>query len=265
MIDATTNFSFGGTPKSLCFKPKMERTTQKEAPAMKIVLIHGQNHKGSSYHMGRMLADKLAEEKDITEFLLPRALPHFCLGCYSCIEDETKCPFWSEKKVILDAMEQADLFIFTTPNYCMAPSGAMKSLIDFLFDCWMVHRPKEWMFGKRAVIFSASAGASCKKAMQPIKDSLFYWGVPYIKTYGTPVAAMNWESVKPEKKTEIEKHINGIAARINCTKPPRIGIKTKFIFNIMKMLHVKGWDSSPVEKEYWNEHGWLEKGRPWKK
>lgn len=232
---------------------------------MKIVLIHGQNHKGSSYHMGRMLSGKLAKEADITEFFLPRNMNHFCVGCYSCIEDETKCPYWDDKKVILDALEQADLFIFTTPNYCLAPSGAMKSLLDFLFDCWMVHRPKEWMFKKRAVIFSASAGASCKKAIRPVKDSLFYWGVPYIKTYGLPVQAANWDMVKPEKKAIIEKKINSIATKIDCTKPPHVGFKTKFIFNMMKIMHIKGWDSSPKEKEYWQQRSWLEKARPWKK
>lgn len=237
----------------------------KEDKTMKIVLIHGQNHKGSSYHMGRILADQLAAEADITEFFLPCSLNHFCLGCYSCIEDETKCPFWSEKKIILDAMEQADLFIFTTPNYCLAPSGAMKSLLDLLFDCWMVHRPKQWMFTKRAVIFSASAGASCKKAMHPVKDSLFYWGVPWIKTYGLAVQAKNWGEVTPEKKAKIEKGISRIANQIDCAKPPRVGLKTKFIFGIMGKMHSAGWDSSPVEKEYWQSHGWLKKARPWKK
>ena len=232
---------------------------------MKIVLIHGQNHKGSSYHMGRMLADKLAEEKDITEFFLPRDLNHFCLGCYSCIEDETKCPYWSEKKIILDALEQADLFILTTPNYCLAPSGAMKSFLDLLFDCWMVHRPKEWMFTKRAVVFSASAGAPCKKAMQPIKDSLFYWGVTYIKTYGLPVQAMNWDMVKPERKAKIEKEIDHIASKIDCSKPPLIGFKTNFIFDKMKMTHFEGWEFSPVALDYCQERGWLGKTRPWKK
>ena len=215
--------------------------------------------------MGRMLADKLTEEKDIAEFFLPRALPHFCVGCYSCIEDEMKCPFRNEKKIILDALEQADLFIFTSPNYCLSPSGAMKSFLDLMFDCWMVHRPKEWMFAKRAVVLSASAGASCKKAIQPIKDSLFYWGVPYIKTYGLAVQAMNWEMVKSQRKAKIEKDINRISAKINRSDSPRVGIKTKVIFNIMKMTHVKGWDSSPVEQEYWRARGWLDKARPWKK
>ena len=232
---------------------------------MKIILIHGQNHKGSSYHMGRMLAEKLATDAQIQEFFLPRDMNHFCLGCYACIEEETKCPYWSEKTVILAAMEQADLFIFTTPNYCLAPSGAMKAFLDFMFDYWMVHRPKEWMFHKRAVILSASAGASCKKAMQPIKDSLLYWGVPYIKTYGLPVAAMNWDMVKPGTQEKIDKALARIAARIDCTKPPRVHMKTRFLFRMMGKMHAAGWDSSPVEKAYWQSRGWLGKERPWKK
>lgn len=203
-------------------------------------------------------------ENEITEFFLPHDLNHFCLGCYSCIENQTKCPFWNEKKVILDAMEQADLLIFTTPNYCLAPSGAMKSFLDLFFDIWMVHRPKKWMFKKCAVILSASAGASCKKAIQPIKDSLFYWGVPYIKSYGIAVQAANWGMVNENKKTKIDNDLTRIAKNLNCDKPPRVGINTKFMFRIMRMMHLKGWDSSPVEKEYWEYNGWLGKNRPWK-
>lgn len=232
---------------------------------LKIVIIHGQSHKGSTYHMGRFMAEKLTDDQNISEFFLPRDLNHFCAGCYSCIEDETKCPFWNEKKVILDALKKADLFILTTPNYCLGPSGAMKSFLDLMFDCWMVHCPKEWMFTKRAVVICASAGASCKKAIQPVRDSLFYWGVPYIKTYGIPIQAKNWDMVKPEKKVKIEKHLTRLAAKIDCTNPPSVGISTKFIFNMMKIMHAKGWDSSPSEKKYWQSRGWLGKARPWKK
>ena len=56
---------------------------------MKITVINGKNHKGTSYHMGRILAEKLTRKEAITEFFLPKDLDHFCLGCYSCIEDET--------------------------------------------------------------------------------------------------------------------------------------------------------------------------------
>lgn len=36
---------------------------------MKIVLIHGQNHKGSSYHIGHMIAEKITGENEIKEIL----------------------------------------------------------------------------------------------------------------------------------------------------------------------------------------------------
>jgi len=46
---------------------------------MKITIINGQNHKGSTYHIGRMLAEKLSQGDSITEFFLPRDMNHFCL------------------------------------------------------------------------------------------------------------------------------------------------------------------------------------------
>lgn len=229
---------------------------------MKVVLIHGQNHRGSTYHIGRLLADKLGMES--TEFFLPRDLNHFCLGCYSCIENEAKCPFWSEKKPILDAMEQADLFIFTSPNYCLAPSGPMKSFLDLMFDCWMVHRPKEWMFSKRAVIISTSAGAPSGGVIKVIKNSLFGWGIPYIKSYGIALQAMNWGMVKDEKKAKIEHDMAKLAKKLCSDKKPYVTIKTRLMFRVMGLMHSAGWDSSPVEKQYWDENGWLSGKRPWK-
>lgn len=230
---------------------------------MKIVTINGQNHKGSSYTMGRMFAEQLAEPEDITEFFLPKDMPHFCLGCYKCIEDETACPFWQQKKVILDALEQADVFVFTTPNYCMAPSAPMKSLLDFLFDCWMVHRPKEWMFFKRAAIFSTSAGAGCAQPIKVINDSLTYWGVPQVISYGLPVHAKNWQEVDQKTKQKITKKIAKMAKRYQTEKPPKVGFKTKALFGFMGFLHKKGWDSSPAEQSYWQERGWLNGKKPW--
>ena len=49
---------------------------------MKIAMIHGQNHRGSTYHIGAMLAEKLGGE--VTEFFLPRDFGEFCVGCNSC-------------------------------------------------------------------------------------------------------------------------------------------------------------------------------------
>ena len=41
---------------------------------MKIVMLNGQNHKGSSYHVGRSIVDKIKGENEVTEFFFPKDL-----------------------------------------------------------------------------------------------------------------------------------------------------------------------------------------------
>lgn len=231
---------------------------------MKIVMLNGQNHKGSTYHIGRMIANKIAGENDIREFYFPKDLPHFCMGCYRCIEDKAACPYYDEKKIILDAIEVAEVLIITTPTYCMHVSAPLKSFLDTTFDDWMVHRPNKSMFQKRAVIVSTSAGASPRSAMKDVEDSLFYMGVPSITKYGIAVQAMNWDSVAAAKKDKIDKRTTAIARKLSKPEPPRVGIKTRFIFYMMRMMQKKGWGSSEVEKRYWEENGWFASERPWK-
>ena len=231
----------------------------------KIVILNGQNHKGSTYHIGRMIADRIAGQNEITEFFFPRDLNHFCTGCYQCIEDTSACPFYAEKKVITDAIDSADIIIVTTPTYCMHMSAPLKSFFDLTFDMWMSHKPLKSMFSKRAVIVSTSAGASPKSAMKDVQDALFYMGIPEIHKYGLPVQAMNWDSVSKEKKEKIYKAVSAVAAKLSSDKYPRTGIKTRFKFMMMGMMHSKGWNSSKTETIYWKENGWLDGNKPWKR
>jgi multimeric flavodoxin WrbA len=230
---------------------------------MKIVLLHGQNHKGSSYHIGRMLVDKLGEGHEIAEFFLPRDLQHFCVGCYQCIDDDTKCPFYTEKMTIMEQIERADLVVFTTPTYCMRASAGMKSFIEMTFTYWMPHRPKKCMFHKKAVIISTAAGAGTKTAIKDIKDTMLYWGISYVKTYGVSVQAMGWDKVIDKKKAQIDKDMTKLAREITDQKA-KVSFKTKGLFMIMRMMQKSGMGSGPVEKQYWEENGWLGKQRPWK-
>ena len=229
---------------------------------MKIVMLNGQNHQGSTYHIGRKIADGIAGENEITEFFFPRDLEHFCLGCYRCIEDRAACPFWEEKQKIIAAIDAADVLIVTTPTYCMHVSAPLKAFIDLTFDYWMAHRPMESMFRKRAVIVSTAAGAGTKSAMKDVQDALVYLGVPKIVKYGLAAQAMRWEQVSEKKKARIDKATAKIARKL-AAKRPRVGIKTRFMFFLMGKMHKKGWNSSPVETEYWKERGWLDGKKPW--
>ena len=228
---------------------------------MKIVLIHGQNHKGSTCHIGQLLADKIDGEKEITEFFLPKDLNHFCLGCYACMKDIKNCPYYEEKKVPADAMEKADLLILTSPNYCMLPSAPMKAFIDLFYQYWIPHRPQTDMFHKKAVVISTTAGMGADKVCTQLKRTLADWGVPYIRKYAVAVQATNWNEVSPKKKEKIEKDMAALADRIERAKPGKPSPYIRFMFNMMAMAKKNPDDP---ESAYWRQQGWLDGKRPWK-
>ena len=231
---------------------------------MKIVMINGQNHKGSTYNIGRLLAKKIGNDKDIVEFFLPKDLNHFCLGCYTCIDDDTKCPFYEEKNRIMKEVEEADILIFTTPTYCLRASAPMKSFIDLTFNYWMSHRPRKCMFNKKAVVISTAAGSGAKKAVKDVSDALFYWGIPCIVEYGICIQAMNWDGVSEKKKQKIEKDTTRIAQRLSRKKRVKAGIKTKAMFLLMRMMQKADLGSGEADRSYWEKSGWLGKERPWR-
>lgn len=73
---------------------------------------------------------------------------------------------------------------------------------------------------------------------------------------------MNWEQVSDKKKRRITGDIGKIARTVSSNKV-RVGFKTRFMFEMMRMMQLKGWGSSSEEKEYWQEKGWLGNKRPW--
>lgn len=96
---------------------------------MKITVVNGQSHKGSTYHIGKMLADKLGGK--VTEFFLPKDFSDMCIGCTSCfIKNEHLCPHHARLEKLTNAIDDADVLIFTSPVYVYHTTGAMKSFLD---------------------------------------------------------------------------------------------------------------------------------------
>ena len=74
---------------------------------MKTVIVHGQSHRGSTYHIANLLADQIGGEK--TKFFLPRDFGSFCCGCAKCfMVDEKKCPHYDKLAPITRALDEAD-------------------------------------------------------------------------------------------------------------------------------------------------------------
>ena len=90
---------------------------------MKITIIHGQNHKGSTYTVARELAEKLGGE--ITEFFLPRDFAQPCLGCTTCFRtDLTHCPHFEKLQPLAVALLFADVILASFYNGKMVFSGS---------------------------------------------------------------------------------------------------------------------------------------------
>lgn len=229
---------------------------------MKIVLINGQNHKGSTYHIGRQLAEKLGG--DVKEFFLPRDFGEFCVGCAGCfMKSERACPHYERLRPITEAMDEADVLILTSPVYVYHATGSMKAFLDHYGYRWMVHRPEEKMFRKQAVCISTAAGAGMKSTNKDMADSLFFWGIPKIYRYGVAVQATDWKGVKGSIRRKIEKDTDGLAKKIKRNagrvKP---GIKTRAFFFVMHFMQEKGFNEA--DRIYWKKKEWTGRKRPWK-
>ena len=229
---------------------------------IKTVIIHGQNHKGSTYHIAHELAEKIGG--DITEFFLPRDFGEFCVGCTTCFEKtETQCPHYEKLKPITDAIDKADVIILASPVYVYHVTGPMKAFLDHYGYRWLVHSPEETMFKKQGVCITTAAGAGMKSTIKDMSDSLFFWGIAKTYKLGMAVAAVDWNGVKDKKKAQIDKSTTAIASKIirrnGKVKP---GIKTKAMFSMMRLMQKNGWNERDVN--YWKEKGWTDGKKPWK-
>lgn len=235
---------------------------------MNILMINGTMRKSSTYKLARLLIEKIAAPEDtVKEIFLPKDMPEFCRGCATCImTDEKKCPdYLIYMRGITELIDAADLLVFTTPVFVFHATGQMKALLDHYGYRWMVHRPEASMFQKQAICVCTGAGGGMKKAMRDITDSLRYWGVARIHTYGTVMKAGSWEEMGQQTKDQIEADLNKLAVKIirdrDQVKP---SLFVKVLFYIVRSLQInKGFHKKDVE--YWHEKGWLGKKRPWKK
>lgn len=230
---------------------------------MKITMIHGQSHKGSTYHIAKALADKLGGE--VTEFFLPRDFNSFCVGCTACFsKSETLCPHYEKLNPITEAIDNADVLILASPVYVYHATGAMKVLLDHYGYRWMVHRPEERMFHKQAVCISTAAGGGMKSTNKDMADSTFFWGIAKTYQYGIGVRAVSWDKVSDKIKNNIDKKTLALAQRIKknygSIKP---SLKARAFFNMMRLAQKNSWNE--VDANYWKEKGWTNEKRPWKK
>lgn len=235
--------------------------------SVKIVLIHGQGHKGVTYTMAHSVLKYLEKEgTEVREFFLPKDGPGFCVGCNSCfLKGEDTCPGADKVQPIMQSIEWADVVMLASPNYGMNMSGAMKSLLDHFCYRWVTHRPHAGMFQKVGVTLSSSAGAPPNGTVKSLAKQLKWMCVPTVYTFPFVSNAMGITDFSTEKRNKMEKEAMKIANKvINAVKRKKVGLRTKLqflLFRGMQTGEASAWN--PTDQNWWIEQGWTGDKRPW--
>ncbi|MHB1483819.1 MAG: flavodoxin family protein [Saccharofermentanales bacterium] len=230
---------------------------------MKITIINGNPRHGNTWHCTDMLKQALVniDNVEIIEYFLPKDMPHFCYGCFSCFYNgEDTCPHAANMKPINNDLLNADVVILTSPVYAFDVSGAMKAFLDHLSYTWMSHRPNPKMFNKVGVIISTTAGMGLGHASKTMHNSLKYWGVKRIYSCKYAVSASKWEEVTEKKKRQIKNDTDKLAKKIahtvhNADKLKSPMFRSIFFWMMRGMMKGNTWNLR--DRKHWEEQGWL--------
>lgn len=234
---------------------------------MKYCIVYGGPRKMNTYRAVQIVKERLSAlgPAEFTEFFLPKDLPKFCTGCFTCfMKTEEKCPHREYTEPIERAMLEADGLIFSSPVYVMEMAAPMKNLLDHFGYQFMAHRPRREMFHKSALIVSTTAGAGTKYAMEGIARSLSFWGISPISRCGITFWAGGFDDMKESRRRKAEQSLHRAANRLYASlkKGPSTSIRTRGMFFIMKQA-VFQFASNPADQTYWTEQGWAQGGKPW--
>ncbi len=229
---------------------------------MKTVMIHGQNHEGSTCMITRELAGKTGGE--MQEFFLPRDFDKPCMGCYTCFQTELKnCPHYKILEPLVSAILEADLIILDSPVYVYHATGQMMNFLDHFGTWWVVHRPMPEMSKKQAVAISTAAGGGMKSTVQDMADSLEMWGIRKVYKFGIGVQAVKPEEIPARILAKIHRKTSYLAQRIRKNTEKRgCNVRARKWFSLMRFAH-KHFPAMQPDHGYWEQRGWHAKLRPW--
>lgn len=230
---------------------------------MNVTVINGSMRHGSTWHCMDMLMQELLRygKVETTEFFLPKDMPHFCNGCFSCfINGEHTCPHAEAMAPITQAILGADVVILTSSVYAMDVTGQLKALLDHLCYMWMSHRPNADMFNRVGVTIATTAGAGLGHATKTMRNSLKFWGTKRVYSYKNAVSAMKWSDISEKKQRRITKDMATLAKRVaraadNADKL-HAPLFRSFFFWIMKgMMKKNTWNVR--DRRHWEDNGWI--------
>lgn len=205
---------------------------------MKITVIYGTTPKSITYTYVKIILNQLNAKMNsqLTEFFLPKDLPHFCCGYFVTLEDTF--PYFEEYITpIMKALEESDLIILASPIYNCNSSVNMKSLLNILSYRWMPHREnRPSMSDKIGLVVSINNGVGLYDTTKVMINSLRFWGLKNIYKLSNSEASIGLNTVDLERRKRINKEINIKVAKILESKNSLDNISSKS-FKSIKSIH----------------------------
>ena len=185
------------------------------------------------------------------------ALKH-CIGCRACFDrGESACPHKDGLLTLRDALQGADGYIIGSPVYVEDVNGVMKTMIDRLaFYC---HRPT--LYGKSALLFTTSGQGSSSHALNTMSTAFGTWGIRTVCRMKFRLGARTPTDVIREKHgAAIQRTAQGFLKTLQ--KPFRPSTYSLIAFSVQQSCWRKSAEPrDSIDYRYWNESGWLERGR----
>lgn len=233
---------------------------------MKICVIHGSNRKGNTEKTIEIVKKVFDQRGEIsyTDFYLPKDLPHFCNGCFACLQTGEyagqNCPHKQYTHPILKAMVESDGLIITSPSYALSESAQVKALLDHFACTYLNHRPNEEMFDKIALVISTAAGAGTGRVVSTLSRNLLFWGVKRTIKCKINMWVKDWDQMEESKRKKAEALLERKATAFYHAVENRYHIRPGISTTVLRYLFtklVKGYADTEPDKIYWKAKGWI--------
>lgn len=228
---------------------------------MKIVIITATDIKGCTYHLKERYKQQIQATDEVVEFSFPSQFNKACIGCKLCFnQSEKACPHADVVLPIWNHILEANVLVVFYPLYAMQIPGHLKSFFDHLACHWVVHRPKEEMFTKRAVFVGQSIGAPLSQARKTLTTQMNWLGISKVDHLSLKMTqGVDWATISSEFKKKLFKKVDEFAVKTLVEQPAKMNLKVKGFYNLGKMAQkttLKKHGLTP-DNQYWIEKGWI--------
>jgi multimeric flavodoxin WrbA len=228
-----------------------------ETPA-KVLVVMGSPRRGNTYAAAERLRALMESHGPVAfEYLWLRdAALEQCRGCAVCVgKGEEYCPIRDDVPAIMQRMHEVDGIILASPVYSWQVSGLLKVLIDRL--SYTMHRPR--LYGKKILVL-ATGMLGTKDVERYLTGVAQYWGAEVAATVGliTPPTV----SARQQERNEriLARAAESFSRALQPGRPKSPPLRSVFLFRGGRALIDEQQDGTPVDYQYWKEHGWLDPG-----